>query len=141
MFSSIVRLFALATLLLAALARAQQQAVAGPTPGPSAAQKPGGIFPTTPIRIKNEVQAEGGCIAFVTGPLCGDITIQPGAIVERPALCKPEHAHMRCVGPASTGPKVFQCNTRFTGKTHQYAVEGFSFAANGGDAKCTLVRN
>lgn len=86
------------------------------------------------------VQAEGGCVAFVTGTLCGDITIAPGTAVDQSGLYKPQHAHIRCTGPASTGPRVFQCNSSLTGRGTQYAVEGVSFAAGGGDAKCTLVR-
>ena len=47
---------------------------------------------------------------------------------------------MRCVGPASTGPKVFQCNSSLTGSGFHHSVEGFSFAAGGGDDNCSLVR-
>ena len=130
MFASLMRLFGLATLLLAALARAQQ-----------AAADPAATNGLRQLTIKNNVQAEGGCIVTVKGALCGDITIQPGGTARAPPLCKPESASMRCVGPVSTGPKVFQCNTRLTGRDARYAVEGFSFAAGGGDAKCTLVRN
>ena len=131
MFASLMRLFGLATLLLAALARAQT------APDATAAATPNGL---TRIQIKNDVQAEGGCIATVEGPACGTITIQSGGTATH-ALCKPERASIRCVGPPATGPKVFQCDARLTGRSANYAVEGFSFAAGGGDARCTLVRN
>lgn len=76
------------------------------------------------------------------GQNCGPITVQPGATVEH-SYCKPERASMLCTGPGSTGPKSFKCESSLTGPTQStsYAVEGLSFAQNGGDAKCTLVRN
>jgi hypothetical protein len=131
MVASLMRLFGLATLLLAALARAQT------VPDATVAGSSNGL---TRIQIKNDVQAEGGCIAVVEGPLCGTITIQPGGTATH-ALCKPERAFIRCVGPPATGPKEFQCDSSLMGRSANYAVEGLSFAAGGGDAKCTLVRH
>lgn len=127
--SSFMRLFALATLLLAALARAQvAQPPAAPTgQQPAAATNGGGL---RPISITNDVAR---CTAFVTGNLgCGEIVIAPGATVTRGGFCMPNHAHIRC--PTNGGAdKIVQCGSRVGNGATKFAVEGFH-----GEA-CTLV--
>jgi hypothetical protein len=149
MIASLMRLFGLATLLLAALARAQRTLPATPQPTSPAADMAtgggttdlagggggGGLFNT----IKNDVLRLAGdkwvlasCTAFVTGPGCGDITIRPGDTASTLLLCQPNHAHIRCE-MGSDRVTVTQCNADLGHKSHKYAVEGIA-----GDA-CTLL--
>ena len=137
-FSSIVRLFALAALLLACLARAQtgQPAAAMDQAGGVQANGiiggNGGLL--QPIQIKNDVS---GCTAFVTGHGCGEIVLAPFQTVTRAGLCRPNHAHIRCASttPGNSQPVVVQCNAHLNGRNREYTVEGIA-----GDA-CTLVEN
>ena len=140
MIASLMRLFGLATLLLAALARAQRTIPAAPQPTIPAANMAtgggatdlaggggGGVLFNT---IKNDVTR---CTAFVAGPGCGDITIRPGDTANTLLLCQPNHAHIRCE-MGSGRVTVTQCNTDLGFKSHKYAVEGIA-----GEA-CTLIR-
>ena len=127
--SSIVRLFALAALLLACLARAQT--------GQPAVDQVNGIIGGSggllkPIQIKNDVS---GCTAFVTGHGCGEIVLAPSQTVTRAGLCRPNHAHIRCASTTPSQPVVVQCNAHLNGRNREYTVEGIA-----GDA-CTLVEN
>ena len=125
MLASLMRLFGLATLLLAALARAQ--AVAG-----------------GPILVHNDVNAPDSCYVTVVGSTCGKTQLQGKGSVTK-VLCDPASAYMSCVTQGhdgnhgtTVGVKNYNCDTSLSGTGSTYSVQG-SAAEDNSNGNCLLV--
>jgi len=127
MIASLMRLIGLATLLLAALARAQ--AVAG-----------------GPIQVRNDVNApDGRCWVYVMGSTCGKTQLQGKGSVTK-VFCDPASAYLSCIHEGHdsnhstvVGTTEYNCDTSLSGTGSNYSVQG-SAAADGSNGNCLLVR-